>query len=475
MPRGSSTPEPSARALEFGLCLAVVLIPWPFGAVTSFGRDFLEGFAAILGAIWLYRAFTRPVVLPSKMMTVGIVGLLLLATVQMLPLGESIVGVISPHSVELRTEPAPGSGPAEAEERLLGVAPSTLDAPPSISLDPGATASALRTGVALSLLLLVAASVAATSGVTRLAQAMVISAAFQGLYGLLVLGSGFNQIWNREKIYYLSSATGTYINKNHFACFLAMTLACGLGMLLAQSRRPRSSRGRRARLLALLGNDGSRLLVWAILFAIGLAGLLASLSRAGIAVGLLALAITAMIAGRRRGMRTRVAAIGVVVVAAAIPMLQLGADQLVTRFSQSTIDLTKSGARSTVWADTIQMAMAFPVEGAGFGTFEAVYPAFRSPEVRLFYSHSHNDLLQLWAEAGIIGVVLLVLILIPIFRTIVAALTLRKGTIAVGFAAALLAVLFHALVDFNFHIPANAAIASIVAGCLIGLPWKERR
>ena len=68
----------------------------------------------------------------------------------------------------------------------------------------------------------------------------------------------------------------------------------------------------------------------------------------------------------------------------------------------------------------------------------------------------------------------LLMVMVPVVRLIVASLTLRKGTLAAGFAAGLLAMLLHALVDFNFHIPANAAIASVLAGVVMGLPWKSQ-
>ena len=48
-----------------------------------------------------------------------------------------------------------------------------------------------------------------------------------------------------------------------------------------------------------------------------------------------------------------------------------------------------------------------------------------------------------------------------------------KGPLAVGFAAGLSAVVLHSLVDFSFHMPANAATATALAGVLLGLPWKR--
>jgi hypothetical protein len=35
-------------------------------------------------------------------------------------------------------------------------------------------------------------------------------------------------------------------------------------------------------------------------------------------------------------------------------------------------------------------------------------------------------------------------------------------------------MLLHALIDFNFHIPSNAAVAAVLGGMLLGLPWQRR-
>jgi hypothetical protein len=53
-----------------------------------------------------------------------------------------------------------------------------------------------------------------------------------------------------------------------------------------------------------------------------------------------------------------------------------------------------------------------------------------------------------------------------------AGLTRRAGLLAVGAAAGLSALLLHALIDFNFHIPANAVVAAVLAGLLLGAPDK---
>src|SRR4029453_14927022 len=127
----------------------------------------------------------------------------------------------------------------------------------TLSLAPLATASAVRTGAALAGILFVTTSVVAARGAARLALAAVVAAAFQGLYGTLVLASGHARIWNVPKTAYLDSATGTFVNHNHYAAFLAATLPLGLGLSIAIARRAGGRPERKRALLEALGPEGS--------------------------------------------------------------------------------------------------------------------------------------------------------------------------------------------------------------------------
>jgi len=459
-----------ARLLEGCLAVGLIVAPFPFGAVREPGRSALELGALVLLLLWIARSLFRDTPLPSLAVRVGLIGLLALAVVQALPLGDGMVGRLSPAAVTLRAESLPPQDVQESEQRLLGRDPLELDPPAALSLDPGATASAVRTGAAMLTAFLVALTVAATCGARRIALALLFGAAFQGLYGLLVMASGHDRIWLVEKKYFLDVATGTFVNPNHFGCLMAISLPCGLALIYDNARRGHMA-ATNGRLSAWLSVDGFRNWLLGLLLIVAGAGLLLSYSRAGIAFGLLVLALTMLAAGRKKGLRVRLIIALLVVAVAVTPLMQIGVERLIDDYARSPSEL--HGARVRVWLDSFGLVAAYPLTGCGFGAFSASYPLVRAPEIRSFFAHTHNDPLQLLAEGGLTGFVLLLLVLIPLLRHLVSALGGNKGTLAVGFAAGLVAVMLHAMVDFNFHIPSNAVISAVLAGTLMGLPCKR--
>ncbi|NIM00407.1 MAG: hypothetical protein GTN89_05990 [Acidobacteria bacterium] len=449
----------------------LVLAPLPFGAVSGRGRLALESSALVLLLLWTYIGWTRSCRLPPLRVVVLLAGLLLLGVTQTIPVGEDLISVVSPQSLEVRESLVPPEDARAAEEAILQLDPATLDAPPTLSVEPRATASALRTGAALCALLIIAAHVARTRGLKTVVTALFFSAGFQALYGVIVVASGHDQIWNVEKTVFLDAATGTWVNRNHFADYLAMALPCGAALWVTGI--PRKRQPHVSWLVRTFSTQGSRNLLLLLTLVTGLAGLLVSMSRAGIGLGVAGVVAALWLCTRSRPPAARLIVVCVVVAIAAVPLIQVGADAFLNRLETSADDFKTPGSRATVWSDTARLARSFPVLGSGFGTFASVYPQFRSPEVRYFYAHAHNDLLQFSAEGGAIGLLLLAALLASLGRRLLGALRGDRGVLSIGVAVGLSAALLHSLIDFNFHLPANAATAVVLAGLLWGLPSES--
>jgi O-antigen ligase len=115
------------------------------------------------------------------------------------------------------------------------------------------------------------------------------------------------------------------------------------------------------------------------------------------------------------------------------------------------------GLRARVAHDTARMAAARPWFGWGIGSFPVVFPVFQGDYLRdktgraeARFEFAHNDWLQLMAEAGLAGVLV---VLVPVGA--VASRTWREGRFPERWAlggCALVAA--YAWIDFPFNNPA---------------------
>jgi hypothetical protein len=195
--------------------------------------------------------------------------------------------------------------------------------------------------------------------------------------------------------------------------------------------------------------------------------LVCSRSRMGIASALLSLGLAgAVLLWRGRG-RSFVAA-GVIVAGAAALIFSQGgaASAVIERFLASVRELQGDVGRWQIWAQAAGMVAAFPVAGAGLGTFPYVFPAFRTGGAGMGLAHAHNDYLEAAAEVGAaglaIGLVAAVLVGRPLLRWL--SRPRDEGHFGCAALAGLAAIAFHSLADFNLAIPANALTLAVVLG-----------
>lgn len=108
-----------------------------------------------------------------------------------------------------------------------------------------------------------------------------------------------------------------------------------------------------------------------------------------------------------------------------------------------------TGRRTTLWSEAWQMFTADPVDGTGPGGFALHSPTARAdPDA----SWTHNLYLQVAAEAGSPGVVLLLLVAGWAYVRLTREPLVSAGPTVVG--VTLTAVLIHSTVDYVLHFPA---------------------
>jgi len=175
-----------------------------------------------------------------------------------------------------------------------------------------------------------------------------------------------------------------------------------------------------------------------------------------------------MLIRRKRGYRTGLAFMAVVLLTAVF--LMLFAKQRVFQ-QMATVDAplaeNAAGMRLHIDRDGLRMFASRPLVGWGLGTFPYFYPQFRSFYTNTFINEAHNDYLQLLVETGVLGFAACLWFLVALFRHGIkrSAHWQESVTHAVrlGALAGCGGLLVHSFFDFNLQIPANAAIFYVLA------------
>jgi len=292
---------------------------------------------------------------------------------------------------------------------------------------------------------------------------------FEGLYGLVQYFGQSDYIWDFRKTAILGVASGTLINRNHYALLMNLCICAGFGFLFYISLQ--LLRGQPLSLRMLLTDRGIDKLGWIFLLLtmMGLA-LIFSMSRMGIAAMFFSLG-TMMVAGQAaRRKRASALALALFVATCGIAAYA-GLDLVLARFERTNLDTD----RLPLWEDAWKMIRQHPVTGQGLGTFQWTYPAYETVDPDSPALYAHNDYLQALAEVGIIGLVLLLAALVLAYRTALGNLfrsedSLARG-IGMGTLGALTAIALQETTDFGLYIPGVAILAAV----LVGLNLRAKR
>jgi len=450
------SPDLLRGALRLGVLALLVLAPLPFGAVRPGAVLAIELAASALGLIAILLVARDPdaaAAVPRLPLAIAL-GLVALGAFQALPLPFAVAETFNP-TAELVRPLIPYLG---------------LDRPPAVAWSVAApeTVDALLRLVAYVLLSL-AAAIAFDDAPSRRRFAMVLvgSAVFQAVYGSAEYLSGHQHIFAFAKKHYLDSATGTFINRNHLATYLAMALPFGLALSLPEERRvPERARTWRERLVAASSGSALVRLLAAGACALLWMGLLLSHSRAGLVA---ALAAAAIVLVRYRTLRAArwAAAIGACVL---LTLLTLELAQAPgERFFSIRDDIEARGGRLAVWRDASALVAVRPILGWGFGTFESAFPTVQSADIDLRYDHAHNDWLEWSIDGGLLALAAAIALLVLALRPPrPAAASGFDAAFGVAARAAVVAAALHGAWDFSLRIPAVAVVGAVVLGGTLG-------
>jgi O-antigen ligase len=308
----------------------------------------------------------------------------------------------------------------------------------------------------------------------RLLLFLAVAAGAQALLGLLQIGpagGGLLYLGNEEPGQRV--AIGTFVNRNHLAGMLSMTLPVIVGLLVYSMRPGRYTGKRRPARMLTSEAIAQRTLLFASAVLILLC-LLFTRSRAGIASGFAGLASAAIVLVRARAAvvgtsRTKAASYVVagIVVAAVVAALVIGAAPIVRGLDPRAVQ-TDADFRWSIYAASMHAALEFLPLGSGLSTFANIFPRFQFGDLGGFIDYAHNDYLQALLELGLAGPAFIILLLVAYGLRLIELLLDEGGRsftlLQIAAALGMLPMMLHSLFDFAIHMPANAMWFATLAG-----------
>lgn len=465
-------------------CLAIffawlIWLPLPFGSMVEAARLPLIAVPLFLAVVALVIRLvaTRDrtnTVQPTRPWLIWGYGMLLFCVVmalQLVPLPPSVLRLVSPASHEVWSSAA----------RVVALGGQQVPAMRPVSVDPAATAFELCRLFAIFASFLVAALlIRMPARRMALIVTLGIATAFQIAYGVREAALGRYTIWGWENKLVLDRATGTFVNPNHFAHYVALFVPLALFVAVKAWRESGNDEVPFARRMVMLVERRIVPFGLSIVMAIAcIAAILLAQSRGGLLSLTAGLAFAAALLPAKRPAKLALGGAGLLIVVAAL-ILFLGTERTIARFAPSELERSTLVGRRIGIAAGMKVWHEFPIFGSGLGTFERVVLMEQPAPLERLYHHVHNDYVELAATSGTLGFVITMVALIGGFVALLRMardreLTWRRRAFILAALASLTIALVHALFDFNFYIPSNPATLAAILGAAVASLDHDRR
>jgi len=311
----------------------------------------------------------------------------------------------------------------------------------------------------------------AAAGSVDSPQSLRIFCAVLAVAGFAIAAMGIAQFFTAEgRLYWVwklesgGRMFGPYVNRNHFAGLMELWCPLALGMAVLPQHRL------------------AQRWFWAVLALVMGAAVMLSGSRGGaISLVVTVVAFTFLVAAQRAGKRAVLwLLVAMLFTVSAVMAMERG--ELLQRYEavlrpHQFQQEDAAAYRFAAWKDTFTLIRQTPFTGSGLDTFATRFPAVRSFATDLIWTEAHNDFLQFVAETGLVGAALALWMFGAGARETARNLARTSGTATGALLAALAAgcvgFMAHGWLDFNFHIPANAASFAVLASVVSMRGWDE--
>ncbi|MBV8545135.1 MAG: O-antigen ligase family protein [Acidobacteria bacterium] len=448
----------------------LVWVPMPFGSASDASQAALILPALLIGcgAALLRAASKAPFVMtrPGRIWTTGGVLFVLVIALQLLPLPPGILALISPQSAVIWAR-------ATHVAALAGVNAGTNH---PITIDPQHTALHFYRVLAYFAVFL-ASMILTRDTVRRLILAAVLGCVgiFEALYAVHEAALGRYAIWGWKNNLIFGRATGTFVNPNHFGHYAAIVLPMALYVSAYAWHTAAPAGATFGRRFVKLVERRFFPFAFGLLAALGcITAVLVSESRGAVLALIGGFALVGALVSDRKNAALRFVLIAAAVSAAVLAaILVLGRPGTVTRFETSQTSQVTARRDSVIAA--IRIWAMFPLFGSGAGTYPDVALATAVTTGEIVPNHAHNDYSEILATTGALGFVVSLVPLLGGFGALMRnavgpegePMSWRRRAFKLAALTSIAIAMMHALVDFNFFIPANPITLAAIAGAAV--------
>jgi O-antigen ligase len=382
---------------------------------------------------------------------------------QLVPLPVNMIHLLSPYTVELRQEllqDLPDSAPYL--ERM------------SLSLYPYATWRGLRLSLMLATVFVVVLNVfRQPRQIRRLLLAISIVGCVMALLALCqdLLGNG--RIYWFFEIPKGHALSGPFVHHSHYGQFMNLSMGAALGILLLKTHEAFQRQELSPAMVSdYMTSPEAKLLWFLMLFMVlGAASIFASLTRGGILSMLIAGVMTTLFFGyQKKSLQGRGWLMAFMALGAFVCIVYVGFDAIYDRLATLGNVPAAQGGRWDMLKNTLTAWQQFPILGSGLGTYEVVYPLFDNTDTSALATHAENEYVQMAAETGIVGLVVVLSFLAIIAIQYIRCLRTQHSSLSIivyGLGYGLCAVAIHSATDFGQHLPANAVLSILFCALLL--------
>ena len=260
--------------------------------------------------------------------------------------------------------------------------------------------------------------------------------------------------WALKPAQYVNRGSGTFVNPDNFAGFVAMLIPLGLAYLL----------------LSRMSAVAKVFLGYALVVIA--AGVCVSISR-GAMIALVVASALMCVALLFEGGYLVTSLVALVVILAAAVTVRSSFGAVARRFDREAAGgKVELGDRKLYWAVAAKVFEEHPWFGAGPAQLDPQSFLYRPEKLQVRMTYAHNDYLNTLADWGACGLAIIAGVLAALYwsawntwhgiRRKTSDIGLRltdKGAFVLGGAFALAVAVFHCVADFDMHVPANALLA----------------